>query len=68
MILFFRQEFHLCVDLNLTVKSAGLEEEDELHSLRKLKIIFICHVTCNDWLVQMYPNYILLIDALLCCI
>ncbi len=22
----------------------------------------------NDWLGQMYPDYILLIDALLCCI
>ncbi len=31
--LFFRQELHLCVDLNLTVESTGVEEEDELYSL-----------------------------------
>ncbi len=28
--------------------------------------MFLCHVACNDWLEQIYPDDILLVDALLC--
>ncbi len=28
--------------------------------------MFLCHVACNDWLEQIYPDDILLLDALLC--
>ncbi len=27
--------------------------------------MFLCHVTCNDWLGQIYKDDILLLDALL---